>query len=129
MQRPPASGRAQGVADRSARASVRSEEADLRHQVDDLLRVQVGDVDRRRLELAERLGHALELDGRVERILQGVAGGQRGKDRGDGAETIAIFEVGKGYGRVAADRTDEWWRLGIALAGGALAAFTSPLPL
>ena len=29
---------------------------------------------------------------------------------------IAIFEVGKGYGR-AEDRPHEWWRLGIALAG------------
>ncbi|HEY6057166.1 MAG TPA: phenylalanine--tRNA ligase subunit beta, partial [Candidatus Limnocylindrales bacterium] len=33
-----------------------------------------------------------------------------------GRDGVAIFEVGKGYGRVG-DRPAEWWRLGIALSG------------
>jgi phenylalanyl-tRNA synthetase beta chain len=33
-----------------------------------------------------------------------------------GRSDVAIFEVGKGYGRVG-DSTREWWRLGIALRG------------
>jgi phenylalanyl-tRNA synthetase beta chain len=33
-----------------------------------------------------------------------------------GREDVAIFEVGKGYGRTV-DGPREWWRLGIALAG------------
>jgi phenylalanyl-tRNA synthetase beta chain len=33
-----------------------------------------------------------------------------------GRPDVAIFEVGKGYGRVD-DRPHEWWRLGLALAG------------
>jgi len=33
-----------------------------------------------------------------------------------GNEDVAVFEVGKGYGRVGGDAA-EWWRLGIALAG------------
>ena len=33
-----------------------------------------------------------------------------------GTADVALFEVGKGYGRVDA-RPHEWWRLGIALAG------------
>jgi phenylalanyl-tRNA synthetase beta chain len=33
-----------------------------------------------------------------------------------GREDVAIFEVGKGYGRDG-DLTREWWRLGIALSG------------
>jgi phenylalanyl-tRNA synthetase beta chain len=33
-----------------------------------------------------------------------------------GREDVAIFEVGKGYGRVG-DETREWWRLGLALHG------------
>lgn len=33
-----------------------------------------------------------------------------------GRSDVAIFEVGKGYGRVGAE-TREWWRLGIALHG------------
>jgi phenylalanyl-tRNA synthetase beta chain len=39
-----------------------------------------------------------------------------------GRDDVAIFEVGKGYGAEpdgTADRTREWWRLGIALAGRA----------
>ena len=47
-------------------------------------------------------------------LLEVVATNER-----QGAGTIAIFEVGKGYGRPEPDRTDEWWRLGIALAGWA----------
>jgi phenylalanyl-tRNA synthetase beta chain len=37
-------------------------------------------------------------------------------NRRRGIGDLALFEVGKGYGRVA-DATHEWWRLGIALAG------------
>ena len=33
-----------------------------------------------------------------------------------GRERVAIFEIGKGYGRDG-DTTREWWRLGLALAG------------
>jgi phenylalanyl-tRNA synthetase beta chain len=33
-----------------------------------------------------------------------------------GAEDVAIFEVGKGYGKVG-DEPREWWRLGLALTG------------
>ncbi len=33
-----------------------------------------------------------------------------------GTPDVAIFEIGKGYGRVG-DEAREWWRLGIALAG------------
>jgi phenylalanyl-tRNA synthetase beta chain len=35
-----------------------------------------------------------------------------------GMEDVAVFEVGKGYGREG-DDADEWWRLGIALVGAA----------
>ena len=38
-----------------------------------------------------------------------------------GREDIAIFEIGKGYGRDA-DATREWWRLGLAITG----AFEEP---
>ena len=38
-----------------------------------------------------------------------------------GQADIALFEVGKGYGRVG-DASTEWWRLGIALSG----AFEAP---
>ena len=37
-------------------------------------------------------------------------------NRRRGREDLALFEIGKGYGRVA-DAAHEWWRLGIALAG------------
>ncbi|HXI45860.1 MAG TPA: phenylalanine--tRNA ligase subunit beta, partial [Candidatus Acidoferrales bacterium] len=37
-------------------------------------------------------------------------------NRRHGAEDVAIFEVGKGYGRVG-DEPREWWRLGLALSG------------
>jgi phenylalanyl-tRNA synthetase beta chain len=52
-------------------------------------------------------------------LRQGLVGGLLdtvGHNRRRGADEIAIFEVGKGYGRVD-DRSHEWWRLGIALAG------------
>jgi phenylalanyl-tRNA synthetase beta chain len=43
-----------------------------------------------------------------------------------GREDVAIFEIGKGYGREA-DETIEWWRLGLALAGhGDVAAWNRP---
>ncbi|HEX2756002.1 MAG TPA: phenylalanine--tRNA ligase subunit beta [Candidatus Limnocylindrales bacterium] len=38
-----------------------------------------------------------------------------------GREDVAIFEIGKGYGRDG-DATREWWRLGLAMAG----AFEEP---
>ncbi|MEO6206519.1 MAG: phenylalanine--tRNA ligase subunit beta, partial [Candidatus Limnocylindrales bacterium] len=38
-------------------------------------------------------------------------------------EDVAIFEIGKGYGRTDdGDSTHEWWRLGFALTGAAQAA-------
>lgn len=37
-------------------------------------------------------------------------------NRRRGQDDLAVFEIGKGYGRIA-DETREWWRLGIALAG------------
>ncbi|HEU4671568.1 MAG TPA: phenylalanine--tRNA ligase beta subunit-related protein, partial [Candidatus Limnocylindrales bacterium] len=43
-------------------------------------------------------------------------------NRRQGRDDVAIFEVGKGYGAEpdgSADRTREWWRLGLALAGNA----------
>jgi phenylalanyl-tRNA synthetase beta chain len=36
-----------------------------------------------------------------------------------GREDVAIFEIGKGYGRIEGERTHEWWRLGLALTGPA----------
>ncbi len=37
-----------------------------------------------------------------------------------GHDDVAIFEIGKGYGRMDdGDSTHEWWRLGIALTGAA----------
>ncbi len=41
-----------------------------------------------------------------------------GTNRRQGRADVAIFEVGKGYGREG-DRTREWWRLGVALTGAA----------
>jgi phenylalanyl-tRNA synthetase beta chain len=38
-----------------------------------------------------------------------------------GRNDIAIFEVGKGYGAPDGASTHEWWRLGIALTGSAVA--------
>ncbi|TAL08231.1 MAG: phenylalanine--tRNA ligase subunit beta [Chloroflexota bacterium] len=37
-------------------------------------------------------------------------------NRRRGRDDLALFEIGKGYGRVA-DAPHEWWRLGFALAG------------
>ncbi len=37
-------------------------------------------------------------------------------NRRRGRDDLALFEIGKGYGRVA-DTSHEWWRLGIVLAG------------
>ncbi|MBI2763436.1 MAG: phenylalanine--tRNA ligase subunit beta [Chloroflexi bacterium] len=37
-------------------------------------------------------------------------------NRRRGQDDLALFEIGKGYGR-RADRAHEWWRLGVALAG------------
>lgn len=37
-------------------------------------------------------------------------------NRRRGRDDLALFEIGKGYGRVA-DAPHEWWRLGITLAG------------
>ncbi|HJW22856.1 MAG TPA: phenylalanine--tRNA ligase subunit beta [Candidatus Limnocylindrales bacterium] len=43
-----------------------------------------------------------------------------------GIEDAAVFEVGKGYGRVG-DEPREWWRLGLALSGAfELAAWNQP---
>lgn len=43
-----------------------------------------------------------------------------------GTEDVAIFEVGKGYGRVG-DAPREWWRLGLALTGAfEVAAWNRP---
>ena len=55
--------------------------------------------------------HAILRQGLVGGLIDVVA-----LNRRRGRDDIAIFEVGKGYGRVD-DRPSEWWRLGIALAG------------
>ncbi|MEO8462786.1 MAG: hypothetical protein ABI555_06210, partial [Chloroflexota bacterium] len=52
-------------------------------------------------------------------LRQGLVGGLLGtiaSNRRRGQDDLALFEVGKGYGRVG-DVAHEWWRLGIALAG------------
>jgi phenylalanyl-tRNA synthetase beta chain len=36
-----------------------------------------------------------------------------------GRDDVAIFEIGKGYGRLEGERTHEWWRLGFVLVGSA----------
>jgi phenylalanyl-tRNA synthetase beta chain len=44
-----------------------------------------------------------------------------GTNRRHGRHDVAVFEVGKGYGKTEdAAATREWWRLGIALAGSAV---------
>jgi len=40
-------------------------------------------------------------------------------NRRRGRETVALFEVGKGYGATGEPPTHEWWRLGLALTGPA----------
>jgi len=42
-----------------------------------------------------------------------------GMNRRYGRHDVAVFEIGKGYGR-GGGGTREWWRLGIALAGSAV---------
>lgn len=37
-----------------------------------------------------------------------------------GQVDVALFEIGKGYGRLEGDRAHEWWRLGLALTGSAV---------
>jgi phenylalanyl-tRNA synthetase beta chain len=53
----------------------------------------------------------------LRRALLGSLLGVVGANRRQGHEDIAIFEIGKGYGR-RGDVPIEWWRLGFALAGG-----------
>lgn len=36
-----------------------------------------------------------------------------------GRDDIAVFEIGKAYGRTEDERTHEWWRLAVALTGAA----------
>ncbi|HYM84289.1 MAG TPA: phenylalanine--tRNA ligase subunit beta [Candidatus Dormibacteraeota bacterium] len=56
----------------------------------------------------------------MRRSLVGSFLGVVSSNRRHGREDIAIFEVGKGYGRRAGDEEPlEWWRLGFALAGHA----------
>lgn len=55
--------------------------------------------------------HAILRHSLVGSLTQVVAGNVR-----HGRDDVAVFEVGKGYGRVA-DETVEWWRLGLALTG------------
>lgn len=57
--------------------------------------------------------HSVLRQGLLASLLDVVAGNVR-----QGREDVAIFEIGKGYGR-AADGTREWWRLGFVLAGRA----------
>jgi phenylalanyl-tRNA synthetase beta chain len=55
--------------------------------------------------------HSLMRQGLVASLAEVVAANVR-----HGREDIALFEVGKGYGRDG-QKPHEWWRLGIALAG------------
>jgi phenylalanyl-tRNA synthetase beta chain len=57
--------------------------------------------------------HSVLRQGLVGSLLDVVSGNLR-RDRPE----VAVFEVGKGYGR-AGDTAQEWWRLGIALTGTA----------
>jgi phenylalanyl-tRNA synthetase beta chain len=57
--------------------------------------------------------HSVLRQALVGSLLDVVSGNLR-RDRPD----VAVFEVGKGYGR-AGDTAQEWWRLGIALTGAA----------
>jgi phenylalanyl-tRNA synthetase beta chain len=63
--------------------------------------------------LSER--HAVLRDGLVGSLLDVLAFNER-----HGRSDVAIFEIGKGYASVGADRTAEWWRLGFLLAGSAV---------
>ena len=42
-----------------------------------------------------------------------------GTNRRHGRDDVAVFEIGKGYGKADGGGTREWWRLGIGLAGSA----------
>jgi phenylalanyl-tRNA synthetase beta chain len=56
----------------------------------------------------------------LRRSLVGSLLGTVGSNLRHGIDDVAIFEVGKGYGRAADGGTPlEWWRLGLALAGHA----------
>ena len=60
--------------------------------------------------------HAILRQSIIGSLVQVVDGNQR-----HGQPDVAVFEVGKGYGRVG-DEPREWWRLGLALTG----SFDSP---
>ena len=60
--------------------------------------------------------HSVLRQGLAGSLLDVVSGNLR-RDRHD----VAVFEVGKGYGR-AGEVAQEWWRLGIALVGDCLFA-------
>jgi phenylalanyl-tRNA synthetase beta chain len=57
--------------------------------------------------------HSVLRPGLIVSLLDVVAGNLR-----HGRDAVAVFEVGKGYGR-RGDRPNEWWRLGFALTGPA----------
>ncbi|MEO5918267.1 MAG: phenylalanine--tRNA ligase subunit beta, partial [Candidatus Limnocylindrales bacterium] len=57
------------------------------------------------------IDHAVLRQGLVGGLLATIAANRR-----RGQDDLALFEVGKGYGRVG-DSPHEWWRLGLALAG------------
>jgi phenylalanyl-tRNA synthetase beta chain len=63
--------------------------------------------------LSER--HAVLRSGLVASLLDVLAFNER-----HGRADVAIFEIGKGYAKTADDRTEEWWRLGVLLAGEAV---------
>ncbi len=52
----------------------------------------------------------------LRQALVGSLAGVASANTRRGTPDVAIFEIGKGYGRVR-DEPREWWRLGIALAG------------
>ncbi len=55
--------------------------------------------------------HSILRQSLVGSLAEAVGGNVR-----HGGADVALFEVGKGYGRIGDDAT-EWWRLGLALAG------------
>ena len=57
--------------------------------------------------------HAVLRQGLVASLVDVVSTNRR-----RGTSDVAVFEVGKGYGRIA-DEPREWWRLGLALTGAA----------
>ncbi len=65
--------------------------------------------------------HSVLRPGLIGSLVEVVAGNER-----HGRDDVAVFEVGKGYGRDAG-QAREWWRLGFALTGSAEApAFNRP---